>query len=215
MNREEIINSYIKLSVEHQQIPSLIRFSNWIDTDLPSLREHFGSADDIQGAIWEKIIDRTYNALQQDADYAEYAIYEKLLAFHFTFVQIASDYRKFLELKLTKMGPINWESKDMNGIKQIFLRYVNQLSAQGQENGEIPKRMIGSEYLNRITWLQLLYILHFWARDESEMYGQTDAAIEKSTQWVFDILRRNVVDTSLDFGKFFFQNISLKNWIKW
>lgn len=215
MTQQEIIQQFVELSVQRKQIPSLIRFSNWTGLDISLLRSFFANTDELQSAIWEELFVRTYNALQEDEDYPHYAAYEKLLSFHFTFVQVANDYREFLAMKLAKMGPIKWESKDMRKLKQIFLQFVKEVSEEGKTTGEIPTRMFVGDYINRLTWFQLLYVLHFWARDTSEMYGQTDAAVEKSTQWVFEILGRNVVDTSLDFGKFFFQNFSIKSWIKW
>jgi len=55
-------------------------------------------------------------------------------------------------------------------------------------------------------WVQLLYITRVWANDESEDFQVTDAAIEKSSVLLFELMKSGPVDLLIDFLKFAYQN---------
>lgn len=49
-------------------------------------------------------------------------------------------------------------------------------------------------------------MLNFWSNDITEDFRNTDAAIEKSTNLLFDLLNHNAGDAAVDFGKFLIQH---------
>ena len=55
-------------------------------------------------------------------------------------------------------------------------------------------------------WIQFLYISRDWANDDSEEFQITDAAIEKSVNLIFELMRKGPVDLMIDFAKFAYQN---------
>jgi hypothetical protein len=54
--------------------------------------------------------------------------------------------------------------------------------------------------------MHFMFILQFWAHDESANFEKTDAAIEKSVNLAFDLIGKGILDNALDFGKFLYQN---------
>jgi hypothetical protein len=55
-------------------------------------------------------------------------------------------------------------------------------------------------------WWQMQFLLRFWAKDTSNEFERTDAAIEKAVNLSFDVLGKNLVDSTFDFVKFTFSN---------
>ena len=51
-----------------------------------------------------------------------------------------------------------------------------------------------------------MYITRVWTNDESEDFQVTDAAIEKSSALLFELMKSGPVDLLIDFLKFAYQN---------
>ena len=45
-----------------------------------------------------------------------------------------------------------------------------------------------------------------WANDDSKDYQITDAAIEKSVNLLFELMRKGPLDVAIEFAKFMYQN---------
>jgi hypothetical protein len=55
-------------------------------------------------------------------------------------------------------------------------------------------------------WVQFLYVLRVWTNDESEDFQVTDAAIEKTSVLLFELMKKGPIDMLIDFVKFAYQN---------
>ena len=56
-----------------------------------------------------------------------------------------------------------------------------------------------------LFWGSLLSVLTFWANDTSEYKEQTDVAVEKWVNLLFDTLAPNAIDSALDLAQFIFK----------
>jgi len=65
--------------------------------------------------------------------------------------------------------------------------------------------VIGNKYGEGL-WIQALFVLQFWTKDESIGFEKTDAAIEKAVNVSFDLMGKSPIDSVLDFAKFLYQN---------
>jgi hypothetical protein len=72
-------------------------------------------------------------------------------------------------------------------------------------NGEITDRPFITQYYKQVLWYQFLIMIRFWVKDDSTNNENTDAFVEKSLNFVFDMLARNVGDSAFDFVKFWWQ----------
>lgn len=52
------------------------------------------------------------------------------------------------------------------------------------------------------VWIQFLFLLKFWANDNSPAFESTDVAIEKSVNTAFDVFDNTPLERIIDFGKF-------------
>ena len=54
-------------------------------------------------------------------------------------------------------------------------------------------------------WQQVLFVLGFFAKDDTPNFERTDAAVEKGVTLSFDLVGRNTLDSALDFVRFLVQ----------
>jgi hypothetical protein len=90
--------------------------------------------------------------------------------------------------------------------REDFMEYAATLIAEGVESGEIVKRMFVVDQYPEGLWLQLLFVLRFWIKDESAGFENTDAAIEKAVKVSFDLIGPGALDSILDLARFMFHN---------
>ncbi|UTW64668.1 hypothetical protein KFE98_08250 [bacterium SCSIO 12741] len=94
----------------------------------------------------------------------------------------------------------------IGGYKEQFLEYAGSLLAEGMEQKEVKDRpLIGNQYHKGI-WVQLLFVLDFWCKDNSAEFEQTDAAIEKAVNLTFQLLGESALDSMIDLAKFLMQS---------
>jgi hypothetical protein len=65
------------------------------------------------------------------------------------------------------------------------------------------RKYVSDQYVHGF-WLQALFVLQYWVKDDSERFEMTDAAIEKAVNLSFQLISSNTLDSILDFGKFVF-----------
>ena len=54
-------------------------------------------------------------------------------------------------------------------------------------------------------WQQMLFVLGFFAKDDTVDFERTDAAVEKAVTLSFDLVGRNTLDSAVDFVRFLVQ----------
>ena len=86
------------------------------------------------------------------------------------------------------------------------MQFVDEILLQAKETEEVVDRpVIGNKYGEGL-WIQALFVLQFWTKDESIGFEKTDAAIEKAVNVSFDLMGKSPIDSVLDFAKFLYQN---------
>ncbi len=162
----------------------------------------YPSLEALQEAVWVHYLRNTLAALEQSAEYVQYSVREKMLAYYFTFFEQLDAERDFVKLFESKMGVWNYNPTFLISFKLAFLAFVEELIKEGLETKEIAERlMLGGEY-GGWHWPQMLFLLNKWIEDSSEAHAVSDQAIEKAVNLGFDIMGRNVLDSAFDFAKF-------------
>ena len=205
--KQKFIDDYIDYVLENNKNPSSIySFCKHLGTEESKFYEHFSSLDALEKEIWVGIFNDTISRIHTDSVYAEYSVREKLLAFYYTMVELMKSKRSYIRFVTKKnkiYGPL---SPYLSEIKSKYNDYVKELVKEGVGTGEIESRSMLNDQYHKGFWIQLVFLIDFWAGDESENFDKTDAAIEKAVNLSFDLLAHNPIDSLLDFGKFIFQN---------
>lgn len=166
----------------------------------------FRTIGEMERAYWQEQFSAVRAALSADPVYASYSVREKLLAFYFTLIEHLRERRPLVRTILEKRGPLRLWPPALKSFRQLFVSFAGELVEEGLTSGEIADRpFITGRYPEALS-LQLLFVLRFWSRDKSEELQDTDAAIEKTVRFSFDLLESNSIDSFFDLSRFLVQH---------
>lgn len=166
----------------------------------------FNSFKVLENYIWNNIFNETIEILNQDNEYINYSSQEKVLSFFYTIIEIFKQNRSFIVLRAENISRKNFRPKMLNSFRIEFNNWIKEIINIGIDNEEIAIRPIINEQYKEIFWVQFLYILRVWINDESKDFTITDAAIEKSSVLIFELMKKGPIDLAIDFFKFAYQN---------
>lgn len=173
--------------------------------DVYSVEPQYRSFAAIEKAIWEDYLVTTLEEITSQEVYAEYSVREKLLSFYYTLFEVLKPDRKFAVWRMEQWYLWNLNPVELSSFQEQFEQYVTALVAEGLASGEIEGRWVLGERYAGWHKHQLRYLLTYWADDQSEALQNSDEAVEKAVNLGFDLMGKNVLDTALDFVKFWWQ----------
>lgn len=202
----DIIEAFIEYMLTHGKAPkSVFEFCRSLNIDETEFYNQYSSFNALEKSIWAGFIETTITTLHASNEYTSYPVREKLLSFYFTYVEVLKKNRSFI-LLMSEKGFDMLRKRTFDKSHQIFIDFADDLVKEGIESGEVQKRTFISDKYGEGLWLQLLFILSFWIKDNSAGFEKTDAAIEKAVKLSFDLIGPGAVDSMLDMAKFIFQN---------
>ncbi|MGE9296042.1 MAG: TetR/AcrR family transcriptional regulator [Puniceicoccales bacterium] len=201
-SRAEWIDAYLDHLLEQGEPPASVRkFAREQGATEKVFYSQFASFDALEGSIWKALISETVDALHADPEYADYPVQQKLAAFYFTFLDGALDQRSFLLLRFPGVQLVT-PPHYLNAFRDAFLDYIKPVLDEARDGQEIPKRGELNKVYPGLLYAQLLFIIDFWLKDESEQFQRTDALVEKSIKLAFDVIGAQVVDSAFDLVRF-------------
>ncbi|MFY0592487.1 TetR/AcrR family transcriptional regulator [Roseivirga sp.] len=204
---KKIKAGYINYVLEHGSKPaSIFKFVKELKIKESSFYDEFNSFENIERAIWEDLFNETAATIKAESVYDEYSSREKLLAFFYTWIEVLKTNRSFILQSVPQKMKPEFTPYFLSGVKDGFKSWIAEVLLEAKETEEVTVRPIISDRYDDAIWLQFLFILGFWVKDDSKGFEKTDAAIEKSVNLAFDLMGRGPLDAMVDFGKFLFQN---------
>ncbi len=205
--RETILSSYREQVLMNNMPPaSVFQFMRELGEGEGSFYDYFASFEALEKGIWKTYIDETIAALESDAAYAEYNAREKLLAFYYTLLEMMKNDRSFVKYSLDKVKKPDVSPVILKLFKERFMDYTGAILNEGREHEEIVDRPVISERYKDGIWLQMMFLLRFWLKDDSTGFTNTDAAVEKSVNLSFELMGKGPLDQMIDFAKFLYHN---------
>ena len=165
----------------------------------------FESLKTLKQEIFSNLLNPTFEKLSESKEYTDYSARERLLAFYYTLIEDLNPQHAFIHAAFSKFRWNLFVNHQLDALKEAYLPYVNDLIKFAQETQEVTSRVVVENYYQQAFYLHLVFVLNYFSQDTSENYSNTDAAIEKSTHLLFDLLQKNAADATIDFGKFLFQ----------
>jgi AcrR family transcriptional regulator len=205
-SREAIKESYREtLLTDGKQPASVFAFCKKLGIKESEFYKHFSSFESIEKAVWTDHLETVKQKLESDKDYAAFTSREKILTFYFSLAELLKTDRSFLIHQLK-----SWKNPAvlpgfLKGFQQAFAAWAKPVIESGVQAGDIAKRPYLDQQYHHLLWMHFLFILQFWAHDESPDFEKTDAAIEKSVNLAFDLIGKGILDNAIDFGKFLYQ----------
>lgn len=204
---KKIKEAYINYVLENGSKPaSIFKFVKELKIKETLFYDHFNSFENIERAIWGDMFSETIMAIKSEGVYDEYSSREKLLAFFYTWIETLKSQRSFILQSVQKGMKPEFTPYYLEGVKEGFKEWIAEVLLEAKETEEVLVRPIVSDRYDDAIWLQFLFVLGFWIKDDTKGFEKTDAAIEKSVNLAFDLMGRGPLDAMLDFGKFLFQN---------
>ncbi len=204
--QEKIINAYIDHLLSQQKRPtSVFHFMRSLKMKEGFFYDHFNSFAALEKSIWLETFHETKKRIESDEIYQTYSIREKMLAFYYAWIEVLKQYRSFAQYCFGQEGLLEFWPESLDLLKKEFTEFAIQLIEEGKTKGEIANRLYVSDKYGPWLWPQVIFILKFWLKDKSENFEKTDAAIEKSVNFAFDLMVSNSIDSFIDLTKFIFE----------
>jgi hypothetical protein len=145
-------------------------------------------------------------SLNQEEFYQSAEPHEKMLSAMYAFVETLKANRSYL---IQAYG--SWQNptdsfQGMRAWRGEFLSFSSGIGLTGMDlNIDVLKGK--TDMINHNTlFANAAFVFHFWLKDRSKGFEQTDACIEKLFTLSFELLQSNTLGKAIDFGKFLFQN---------
>lgn len=207
ITKDEIISNYMNYVLENEYEPkSIYKFCKHFKMEEEDFYLFFGSIDGLKQAIWVKFYTNTINLLNHNKEYSNFSSRDKMLTFLFTFFELLTKNRSYVIFVLEQNYKNLEGIAQLKGLRKNIKDFATELiiKANSDKNMKIVKQ--SPQLLSEGAWLQLLFLLRFWMKDNSPGFEQTDLAIEKSVRTVFDVFDNSVLDGLVDFGKFLYKS---------
>lgn len=168
--------------------------------------KHYGSFKSLEKDIWKEMFNKVETILHQDDNYAHYSSYEKWLSFLYTFIEILKENRSYVMLRCEPLERKDFRPWFMESMRISLKGFIKEIIGNGLEAEEIASRPIITDRYHEVLWAQILYVIRVWINDESEEFQVTDAAVEKTSVLLFELMKKGPMDMLVDFVKFAYQH---------
>ncbi|SHK78353.1 TetR/AcrR family transcriptional regulator [Hymenobacter psychrotolerans] len=167
----------------------------------------YANFDAIDRELWADFGREARATAEREPVWAQYGSREKLLSFYYTLLEILKRNRSYalqaLRRSLHRMPGLT--SRVLDDFRQEFEVFVDEILRDGRRTEEVASRPLVQEQYPRAFWQQLLFVLGYFAKDDTVDFERTDAAVEKAVTLSFDLIGRNSFDSALDFVRFLVQ----------
>lgn len=206
ISSSDIREAYIDFVLSNNKAPSSVfQFAKSIKLKEEEFYQHYASFNSLEKEIWANFFTDTLEVLEKDVVYKEYSAREKMLSFYYTWIEVLKKHRSFVLYSLQNHHGLE-TPKLLQETKGKFKEFVSTILSDAIQNEEIVVRPYLSDRYDDALWLQALFVLHFWAKDDSKAFEKTDAAIEKAVNLSFELMAKSPLDGMIDFAKFLYQS---------
>lgn len=203
---DAIISKFMTAVLEEGKYPSSVyKFCKEHGIDESDFYQHFGSIETLKQRIWIAFYQNTSKLLEKNKAYEGLGRKEKLLTFYYTFFELLGLNRSYILFALGDESQALKAVPQLKGFRKHFLGMIKELVEEGNAARSTRIGQMNPSLVAEGAWLQMLFLLRFWIRDDSPGFERTDMAIEKSVNTVFDVFDNTPVDSIIDFGKFLLQ----------
>ncbi|HVW12354.1 MAG TPA: TetR family transcriptional regulator C-terminal domain-containing protein [Mucilaginibacter sp.] len=174
----------------------------------------FASFEALEQGIWTDLGKTVIDEVKGQDVWSGYSAREKALTFFYSFFELLKGSRSFAIYSLQHAPKGLSTPRVFEGLKELFLSFADEILNEGLDNGELSNRKFFSKRYKDALWAQLVFVLHFWVKDDSTDFEKTDEAIEKGINVTFDLFQRSPIDNLFEYGKFLAQNSDAKEFLK-
>jgi len=207
MEITSIRKKYIDYILDKGEKPkSVYAFAKTLKMNESDFYNFYANFDALDKDIWKSFFDETLDQLALDETYQSYSAQDKLLTFYYLWIAKLRENRSYiLTFYNHRLKSIPMNAVGLDEFKNSFLKYAEMLVNEGIESNTITERKFISDKYTYGFWMQTMFVLNYWLKDNSVNFEMTDAAIEKAVNLSFKLIGSNTLESVIDFGKFMFQ----------
>ena len=205
MEMDRIKQAYLTFVLNEGHPPqSVFKLTQQLGLAEAEFYKHYPNFEAIDRELWADFGRQARETAAAEPVWEGYNSREKLLGFYYTLLEILKNNRSYALMSLRRslhrvpaLSP-----RVLDDFRQDFEVFVSGLLSEGRVSGEIANRLLVQEGYPRFFWQQALFVLGFFAKDDSVNFERTDAAVEKAVTLSFDLVGRNTLDSAIDFVRF-------------
>ncbi|RNC86478.1 MAG: TetR/AcrR family transcriptional regulator [Winogradskyella sp.] len=202
----DIITYYMEYVESNGKTPKSIEyFIEKHDIEIEDFDKHFNSFEDLEQDVFKIFFDNTVSLLNKSEDYHAFEAKDKLLSFYYTFFEILTANREYVEISLDRCGLYFSTPNVLKKLKANVLKFIDLLDIDTIDFKQQNIENIQKKAIRESAWIQLYATLKFWLDDTSEAFEKTDVYIEKSIKASFDLIDTTALKSIIDFGKFIYK----------
>lgn len=167
----------------------------------------FPSLHAVENEFWKQWIEAIITGVKKGKEWSTFSSKEQYLAFLFAFAGEALERRSLLEQRFAKLTLL-CSPDALKGLKSSFKSFAAELIDHGMENGEIARRGPLGDVYPEVLYIHWRSVLKYFLKDESQGFERTDAFIEKTVEFAFDLFRTQAVDSAADLIRFLLPQIA-------
>lgn len=203
----DILTAYQSFVLQQGHRPASVRaFAESLEMEERAFYEHFSSFQHLEQQLFLNLFEQTTARLEASPEYETYGTPEKLLALFYTWIEVLTGERSLLVFLRDQYGNGCFGASYAEPTGEEFRMFVKGILKEGMANGEVADRLFVPRYYRDAFWLEAKSILRFWLKDNSKNFEKTDALIEKTVRFSYDIIRPNTLDSGWDLVKYVWQN---------
>lgn len=203
ITREIISELYSEYVLTKGDVPnSVYEFAKNNGFDEAEFYHFYASFEQIEQDFFKQMFDYTISMIQKSNEYEAYDAKQKLSVFYFTFFEVATANRSFVNYLLVQEKNKLKSLSKLKSLRSSYLEYVKSILENPIKSDLEKFNKVQSKVLVEGAWAQFLSILKYWLDDTSPNFEKTDVFIEKSVKASFDVLYNVPFESVLDFGKF-------------
>jgi len=209
----QIVTMYINSVLENNHPPqNIYLFCKQNNIEESDFYSFFGSFDTLRQEVWNKFFSNARTAIEREPAYLSYTNKNKLLTLYFTLFEILTLNRSYIlySLKDDKQGLKNLQ--DLKPFRNHFKSFIADLVKSDQSTLQTQTKVgkVTGPVFSEGAWVQFLFILKFWMKDNSKGFEKTDIVIEKSVNTVVDLLDTRPLENLIDLGKFLWKESKMR-----
>ncbi len=208
---EQIREAYIDYVLTHNEPPkSVYDFAKKLGITEADFYNYFASFVAIEKSVWAILTIEAVEKIKEQEIWAQYSSREKILSFFYSYIELLKTKRSFIIYTLKKHEKRLSAPEILSAAKPIFENFAEDVIHDGLDSGELAQRKFFTRRYKDGLWMQFLFIINFWAEDDSNDFEKTDEAIEKGINVAFDLFQRSPIDNLFEYGKFLARNGKLR-----
>jgi AcrR family transcriptional regulator len=208
---EQIQEAYIDYVLTHNETPkSVYDFAKKLGISEADFYNNFASFIAIEKSVWANLTLEAIEKIKEQEIWNQYSSREKILSFFYSYIELLKTKRSFIIYTLKKYAKRLSSPEILSAVKPIFENFAEDVIQNGLDSGELAQRKYFAKRYKDGLWIQFLFIINFWAEDDSNDFEKTDEAIEKGINVAFDLFQRSPIDNLFEYGKFLARNGKFK-----